>query len=81
MGGCVKCDKENEVRRLIDGLCSVCSKRKAKTVVDAPTSNSLNAGNLRTLPHQKHQIQPNDSVSMIGSKRQRLVTEEEYESP
>jgi len=49
MGECVKCGKENEVRRLIDGMCSVCAKVKAKTVIDIPTSNFLSAGNLRNL--------------------------------
>jgi|LauGreDrversion4_2_1035121.scaffolds.fasta_scaffold22082_5 hypothetical protein len=49
MAECVKCSKENEVRRLIDGLCSVCSKRKAKTVVGVPVSKFLSTGSLYNL--------------------------------
>ncbi len=38
-----KCGKDCYAQWLVDGLCQL----KAKTVVDFPTSNFLNAGNLR----------------------------------
>ena len=38
MGERGKCSKETEFR-LIDGLCSICAKVKAKTVIVMPSSN------------------------------------------
>lgn len=76
MGKCAKCSKESQARRLTDGLCAICVKVKAKTVVNATTSKFLNASALTQLP-QKHDIGPDDSLSMIGVKRQRELMEEE----
>jgi hypothetical protein len=69
MGKCYKCGKENEIRRLTQGLCAMCSKGKAKTVINAPTSNFLDATTLNK-PAQRQEIGPDDSLSMIGFKRQ-----------
>jgi hypothetical protein len=76
MGKCTKCSKESQARRLTDGLCAICVKVKAKTVVNAATPNFLNASALTQLP-QKQEIGPGDSLSMIGVKRQRELMEEE----
>jgi hypothetical protein len=46
MEKCCKCGKESEARRLTQGLCAMCSKGKAKTVANLPTSNFLNASAL-----------------------------------
>ena len=81
MGKCVKCGKDSEARRLADSVCSICVKTKAKTVVDTPTSNFLNADNLSYLSEQRKLIQPDDSISMAGAKRLYFTMEEEYESP
>jgi hypothetical protein len=54
----------------------MCPKGKAKTVVNVATSNFLNASVLTQLP-QKHDISPDDSLSMIGVKRWRELMEEE----
>jgi hypothetical protein len=81
MGKCCKCGKESEVRRLTQGLCAMCSKGKAKTVVNAPTSNFLDATALNKLV-KRQEIGPDDSLSMIGSKREReLMKEELSQSP
>ena len=61
---------------MTDGLCTACSKGKAKTVVNVATSKFLNAKGLAQLP-QKDDIGPDDSLSMIGvKKRQREPMEE-----
>jgi hypothetical protein len=57
-------------------LCAMCSKGKAKTVVNAPTSNFLDANALNKLA-QRQEIGPDDSLSMIGVKRQRELMEKE----
>jgi hypothetical protein len=54
----------------------MCSKGKAKTVANAPTSNFLDATALNKLA-QRQEIGPDDSLSMIGVKRQRELMEEE----
>lgn len=56
----------------------MCSKGKAKTVVNAPTS-SLTAAVLQHLPEKKQEILPDDSNSMIGTKRRRELLEEELQ--
>jgi len=76
MSKCSKCGKDNEARRLTDSLCAMCVKVKAKTVVDVPIPNFLNASALTQLP-QKQKIGPDDSASMIGAKRQHELVEEE----
>ena len=54
----------------------MCSKGKAKTVVNVSTSNFLDATALNKLV-QRQEIGPDDSLSMIGVKRQRELMEEE----
>ena len=49
-------------------MCNVCSKRKAMTVVNGPTSNFLTVGALNQLP-QRQEIGPGDCIEMIGKKR------------
>ena len=50
---CSKCGKDIEARRLADGLCAKCQKVKAKTLVNGPTSNFLNAKALTQLPRKQ----------------------------
>jgi hypothetical protein len=76
MSKCSKCSKDSEARRLADGLCVTCQKVKAKTLVNGPTSNFLNAKALTQLL-RKQEIGPDDSLSMVGVKRQRELMEEE----
>jgi hypothetical protein len=68
MSKCSKCGKDSETRRLVDGLCATCQKVKAKTLVNVPASNFLNAKALTRLP-QKQEIGPDDSLSILGVKR------------
>lgn len=75
MSKCSKCGKDGQARRFTDGLCAMCVKVKAKTVAYVPTSKFLNASALTKL-HQKQEIGPSDSLSMIGGKRQRELLEE-----
>jgi hypothetical protein len=77
MNKCSKCGKDSEVRRLTDCLCVMCLKVKTKTVVNVPTSGFLDASALSQLP-QKHDISPDDSLSMMGVKRYHYLMEEEY---
>lgn len=76
MERCLTCDKEGQHRRLTEGLCATCSKTKAKTVINAPTSNFLTVGALNQLP-RKQEIGPGDCIEMIGKKRQRELLEDE----
>jgi hypothetical protein len=71
------CAAQRETRYLRDGLCFGCSKTKTKIIVNVPTSYFLNARALTQLP-QKQEIGPDDSLSMIGVKRQRELMEGEY---
>ena len=66
MGHCSKCGKETQVRRLNNGVCAICSKRTAKTIVGAPPTGLLTAGALEQLPLERQEIGPTDSLSMIG---------------
>jgi len=70
MERCLKCEKEGQHRRLTEGLCATCSKKKAKTVINAPTLNFLTVGALNQLP-QRQEIGPEDCIEMIGKKRRR----------
>jgi NAD-dependent SIR2 family protein deacetylase len=67
---CVACGKTKRSDHFSKGSkqCTVCSKGKAKTVVNVPVSNHLDANALAQLP-SKHDIGPNDSLSVIGGKR------------
>lgn len=76
MSKCNMCNNQRQARYLTEGLCFTCVKVKAKTVVNVPTSNFLNAGVLIQLP-QKQEIGPGDSLSVIGVKRQRELMEGE----
>ena len=76
MAFCTKCGSERQARYLTKNLCATCSKGKAKTVFNAPTSNFLDATALNKLV-QRQEIGPDDSLSMIGVKRQRELMEEE----
>jgi NMD protein affecting ribosome stability and mRNA decay len=49
MRKCSKCGKDIEARRLTDGLCAMCLKVEAKTLVNVPVSNFLNAKALAQL--------------------------------
>ena len=65
---CGKCGNQRETRHLKDGLCAVCSKSKARTVVDVPIPRLLTANALKQLP-QRREVGPDDSFSVIGNKR------------
>ena len=69
MANCSKCGEHREVRHLIDGYCAKCSKVISRTTVGAPSTGLLTAGALDRLPQGKHDIGPNDSLSVIGKNR------------
>ena len=69
MANCSKCGEHREVRHLIDGYCAKCSKGISRTAVGVPGTGLLTAGALDRLPLGKHEIGPNDSLSVIGEKR------------
>ena len=61
-------------------MCSVCSKRKAKTVINGPTSNFLTVQVPNRLP-RRQEIGPGDCIEMIKKKRQRELMEDELSRP
>jgi hypothetical protein len=60
-----------------DGLCFSCSKGKAATIVGGPTSKFLTATILNSLGGPREEIQPNDSLSVVGDKRRHELMEQE----
>ena len=79
MAHCYRCGGQRETRHLVDGYCARCTKGISKTNVGTPTTGTLTAGALEQLPLAKHEIGPNDSLSVIEEKRMRELQAEEAE--
>jgi hypothetical protein len=77
MLSCRGCGAQRETRYLKDGLCSGCSKVKAPTAVAVPTPKFLTATMLNRLPALREDIQPTDSLSVVGNKRRYELMEQE----
>lgn len=60
-----------------NGLCFSCSKGKAATIVGTPTPKFLTATMLSCLPGPREEIQPTDSLSVVGDKRRYELMEQE----
>ena len=69
MEQCSKCGGERQIRYLINGHCAKCSKGISRTTAGVPNPGLLTAEALDRLPLGKHEIGPNDSLSVIGEKR------------
>ena len=63
-----------------DGLCGMCTKKKAKSVINFPISRSPSVNNLDYLPKQRQEIF--GTLSTVGKKRKysEIDEEEQYES-
>jgi hypothetical protein len=60
-----------------DRLCFSCSKGKVATTIGALTPKFLTATMLNRLPALKEDIQPTDSLSVVGNKRRYELMEQE----
>ncbi|TNV74328.1 hypothetical protein FGO68_gene418 [Halteria grandinella] len=74
---CKVCGAQREARYTQDGMCFVYSKGKAVVVVGAPTPKFLTATMLNSLPGPRKEIQPTESLSVVGDKRRHELKEQE----
>lgn len=71
MGQCNKCNGARQVRYLFNGVCAACIKNKSvsKSVVNVPLNNDHMMNFNGNDSVNDKQVDPDDSISMVGTKR------------